>query len=59
MSTRSEWTRLTQGIEKFQHLQNIDISNNKITDLEPLNGLNVLIRIDATNNLISSLKHFK
>lgn len=48
-----------RGIEKFVHLQNIDISHNKITDLEPLNGLNVLIRINASHNLLSSLKHFK
>jgi len=48
-----------RGIEKFIHLQNLDVSNNKVTDLEPLNGLNVLIRINASHNLISSLKHFR
>ena len=57
--TLKVFSGLIQGIEKFVHLQNIDISNNKVTDLEALNGLNVLIRLNASKNLLSTLKHFK
>ncbi|CAK66253.1 unnamed protein product (macronuclear) [Paramecium tetraurelia] len=47
------------GIEKFKHLQHIDVSNNSIKSLKPLNGLKYIITLKASNNRLTKLLDLK
>ena len=42
-------------LESMVHLQNVNLSYNKISDLSPLNNLSFLVQLNVSNNLIESL----
>ena len=47
------------GINKFQYLQNVDVSNNNLTTLDHLSGLRHMIKLNASHNRISDMFDFE
>ena len=46
------------GIQKYNYLQNINVSGNNLTTLRPLSGIKHLLRLNASNNKIKIIFDF-
>lgn len=44
------------GIEKFPHLQHVNLAKNKLTSLKPLSSLKHLLTLNVSENQLSSLQ---
>jgi Leucine-rich repeat (LRR) protein len=45
-------------IGEYQHLRDINVSNNKITHVNPIRNIPYLVRLDASKNEIKDVKEF-
>eukprot|EP01135_Chromosphaera_perkinsii_P012267 Nk52_evm4s2630 gene=Nk52_evmTU4s2630 len=47
-----------EGISSYIHLQELDLSNNELTDLRPLSSMQHLLKLNASHNRLTKLLDF-
>ncbi|XP_022251118.1 leucine-rich repeat and guanylate kinase domain-containing protein-like isoform X2 [Limulus polyphemus] len=58
LSLKDEGLTSISGVEEYSHLQYVDFSNNRLTDLKPLGSLPFLLELNVSHNCLTNLLDF-